>query len=232
MTAKDPGGMRHTSIDRSTGLTKTLLLCGVLAGPLFVAVFLVEGATRPGYDPMRLPVSLLSTGGDGWTQAANFIVDGFLLLAFAFGLHRALGQRGTPSMLGPLLLAVVALAVLAAGVFSTDPGGGYPPGVHPPRESSLHGVLHDAISAVVFTMLPVACFVFARRFGGWGERRWATYSAVTGTALAIGFVLILVGFNGSTPVNDVAGLIQRAWIVVAWGWIALLAVHMLRTPRS
>jgi hypothetical protein len=47
--------------------TKTLLACGVIAGPLFVLVFVVEGATRADYDPLRHPVSSLALGYWGWT---------------------------------------------------------------------------------------------------------------------------------------------------------------------
>jgi hypothetical protein len=37
------------------------LACGVIDGPLFVVVFLVEAATRAGYDPLRHPVSSLAS---------------------------------------------------------------------------------------------------------------------------------------------------------------------------
>ncbi len=70
--------------------TKALLACGAIAGPLFVLVFLVEGATRAGYDPLRHPVSSLALGDHGWTQIANFVVAGLLTLAFAAGLRLAL----------------------------------------------------------------------------------------------------------------------------------------------
>jgi hypothetical protein len=218
--------------DRSKAATKALLLGGVIAGPVFVAVFMIEGATSPGYDPMRLPVSLLSTGGDGWRQVVNFIVDGVLLLGFAIGLYRAFGLRGTPATLGPLLLGVFALGVIGAGVFSTDPGAGYPPGVRPPIEPTTHSVVHDAVSLVVFIGLPITCFVLAREFAGWRDSIWASYSAATGLALTIGVVLLLIGFNGSGGPSDEAGLIQRVWIVLGWGWIALLAVHILPSTQS
>ena len=67
--------------------TKTLLACGVIGGPLFVVVFLVEDATRVGYDPLRHPVSSLALSDNGWMQTANFVVTGLLALAFAAGLH-------------------------------------------------------------------------------------------------------------------------------------------------
>ena len=70
--------------------TRTLLACGVIAGPLFVGAFLLEGATRADYDPLRHPLSSLALGDFGWTQIANFIVAGLLTLAFSIGLQRAL----------------------------------------------------------------------------------------------------------------------------------------------
>jgi hypothetical protein len=219
-------------IDRSKAVPNALLLGGAIAGPVFVAVFVIEGATRSGYDPMRLPVSLLSTGEGGWTQVINFIVDGLLLLGFAIGLYRAFGRRGSPTTLGPLLLGVFALGVIGAGVFSTDPGAGYPPGVRPPIEPTTHSVLHDLMSLVVFIGLPIACFVLAREFARWRDRGWAIYSAVTGLALALGFVLLLIAFNGTGAPSPEAGLIQRVWIVLGWGWIALLAVSMVRSSES
>jgi hypothetical protein len=42
--------------------TKSLLACGVIGGPLFVATFLVEGATRADYELLRHPVSSLALG--------------------------------------------------------------------------------------------------------------------------------------------------------------------------
>jgi hypothetical protein len=76
---------------RSRERTTILLPCGVVAGPLFVAAFLVEGATRADYDPLRHPVSSLQLGGTiGWTQIANFIIAGLLTLGFALGVRSAL----------------------------------------------------------------------------------------------------------------------------------------------
>ena len=45
--------------------TTALLVCGAIAGPLFVVAFLIEGATRADYNPLRHPVSSLALGDDG-----------------------------------------------------------------------------------------------------------------------------------------------------------------------
>lgn len=73
---------------KRTVVTKTLLACGAIAGLLFVLVFLLEGATRANYDPLRHPVSSLALGDYGWVQSANFVVAGLLTLAFSVGLRR------------------------------------------------------------------------------------------------------------------------------------------------
>ena len=78
------------------GWTRRLLRCGVAAGPVFVAVFLFEGAVREGYRPLRHPVSSLALGSRGWIQAANFAVAGTLFLAAAKGLARTGGRAATP----------------------------------------------------------------------------------------------------------------------------------------
>ena len=85
---------RTAPAPRSGGrrLTTGLLSCGLILGPVFVVVFLVEGATRLAYDPVRLPVSLLVLGEGGWTQTANFLLDGLALHA-GHGPTRVTGTR-------------------------------------------------------------------------------------------------------------------------------------------
>ncbi|MFI5711847.1 DUF998 domain-containing protein [Kribbella sp. NPDC051620] len=71
-----------------------LLYCGLLAGPLFVLTFLLEGAFKgDGYSQLRHPVSSLALGNNGWIQTANFLVAGALAVAFAIGLWRAADRR-------------------------------------------------------------------------------------------------------------------------------------------
>ena len=224
--------MSTTRPDQSRRVTGALLFCGVLAGPLFVLVFLVDGATRPGYDPMSMPVSLLAVGERGWVQTVNFLVDGVLLAALTIGLFRALRDRGTPSIVGPIILGIVAMGVMGAGVFATDPGGGFPPGVPPPSVPSSRGELHDLASLLVFAGLPVACFAFAARFARWGERSVALYSLITGLILVVTFGGLVVGFNGWEGLVLGAGVIQRLFIAIGWGWIAFIALYLRRSVAS
>jgi Protein of unknown function (DUF998) len=78
-----------------------LLVCGAVAGPLFVAVVVAQALTRTGFDLTRDAASLLDDGSWGWIQSANFVVTGLLLIAAAAGLRRTLrtgpGHRWIPA---------------------------------------------------------------------------------------------------------------------------------------
>jgi hypothetical membrane protein len=209
--------------------TKALLSCGAIAGPLFVLVFLVEGATRAGYDPLRHPVSSLALGDHGWTQTANFVVAGLLTLAFAAGLRLALWP-GKGSIWGPLLIGAWAIGLLGAGIFPTDPVSGYPPGTPDQLPGySWHGAFHDLFSLPGFAALAAACFVFGSRFAARGERGWAVYSFFTGLAFTVAFVLASAGFGQAEGLVDLAGLFQRLAVTIGFGWLTLFALRLLRS---
>jgi hypothetical protein len=95
----------HTASDTtSTTLTRALLACGVVAGPLYVTVALLQVLLRDGFDLSRHPLSLLSLGDWGWIQITNFVVGGLLAIGFAIGLRHVLhpGRGGTwaPLLIG------------------------------------------------------------------------------------------------------------------------------------
>ncbi|GGM56281.1 DUF998 domain-containing protein [Dactylosporangium sucinum] len=189
-----------------------LLFAGLVAGPLFVVTFLLEGAFRDGYDPMRHPVSSLALGPYGWVQVVNFVVAGLLALLFAAGLRGRLTK---------VLVAVWGIGLLGAGAFVTDPVSGYPAGTPAVADpATWHGTVHDLVfSLPAFLVLAVAMFA--------GARRWF-WSAPFGLVYLALFVLSSVGFAQTAPFVDVAGLLQRLAVGVGWLWIALLAARQLR----
>lgn len=218
----------------SPSTTRLLLACGAVGPPLFVVVFLVDGATRPGYDPWRHWVSHLGLGDRGWLGVANPILFGLLMLGFSVGLRRTL-RSGKGSVWGPRLMASLGLGLVLAGVFPIDPGLGYPPGTAHNAQVTWRGQVHDLAGALVFGSMTAVCFVLARRFADdprW--RGWAWPSVVTGVVVAASFaicsVLVSLEFAGVFP-GTPSGFFERVSLAAGGAWISLLALRLLRAKQ-
>jgi hypothetical protein len=225
---RGPGAADAAGVLRRA-LTVNLLRAGVAGPILFVAVFLVEGATRPGYDAVRHFVSLLSLGDRGWVQIANFVVAGLLFGAFAAGVARA-WTSGHGSRWVPRLIAGVGVGLAVSGVFVADPALGYPPGTPDaiPTSASWHGGIHYLGAAVVFLGLPSAGFIAARRFAAGGRSRLATFSRAAALVVLVGW---LAPFTIAQAMGDgvrIAGLLQRLAVAAGFSWVVVLAASIIR----
>jgi hypothetical membrane protein len=199
----------------------------VVAPAVFVVSFLVQGALRPGYDPLRHPVSSLVLGSPaGWVQIVTFVVTGGLVAAYAGALARSGAGRWTP-----ILLAAVGIGLVGAGIFPTDPINGYPPGAPDPAPRTAAGQLHDLFSTPVFTALPAAALVLGARFSRVDERTWAGYSRLTAALFWVCFGLSSAGFAGVPALVPTGGLWQRLSLVIGLGWLAATALRWWRRTR-
>ena len=215
---------RHTTMVKGAHAS---LVCGVVAGPLFIGVALIEGVTRQGFDLVRLPLSLLSVGDGGLVQVANFIVTGLLVVMCALGMWRVL-HPGPGGTWGPRLVGVFGLGLIAAGVFSPDPAFGFPPGTAqgvPSGAQSWHSQLHGIAFDVAFLALIVNCFVFVRRFAILRQRGWAAYCAATGVVLP---TLIVLGFANMA----IIGLLFLAAGAIAVAWLASIAANLMSSDTG
>jgi len=209
---------------KTRSLTRILLLCGAIAGPLFIFTVLIEDYTRPGFDPRLDPLSLLSLGDWGWVQIVNFALAGVLNLLYAVGLWRRLhtGRAGT---WGPILIGAYGLGLLVVSIFRTDPANGFPPGVAAATHPSWHGAIHALGGLFVFVMLSAALAVFVRLFLAWKERWWAFY------CLASAVLMLLIFFTGFSNAAVMARTLRLATLL---GWMAasVIAIKLLSTPDT
>ncbi|SFT05324.1 DUF998 domain-containing protein [Saccharopolyspora flava] len=206
---------------------RTLLRCGTAGAVLFVAAFLIIGSVRAGYDPLRHPVSSLSIGSFGWTQAVNFCISGVLVTSFAFGVRSVLLRLGGDWWIPGLVIAV-GVGLIGAGFFTTDPINGYPPGAE--EVTTATGVLHQLFSAGVFLGLPAASWMLGRLFWATEHPWWAGYCFLTAVAFLAGFVLAALGFGGMPDFQPYAGLYQRITLGIGFGWLLLISLF-LRSAR-
>jgi len=223
--------MQHSisqdNTSRDAKLTRVLLLCGVVAGPLYVIVGVIEMLTRPGFDPTRHDLSLMSNGDWGWIHVSLLILTGLLTIAGAVGMRRVLrgGRGGT---WGPLLLGIYGLGLIGAGFFTADPALGFPPGTPADAHAiSWHGLLHFICGGIGFLGLIAACFVFARRFAAQRQRGWVAYSVATGVIYLAAFAGIAVGSNSVGVIMTIVILAFSVAVVLGWAWVSAMAVKLL-----
>lgn len=210
-------------------LTLGLVSCGGIGALLFTAVYLIEGATRPGYDAWSQPISSLSLGHGGWAQQVSFVVYGVLLVLAAVGWYRFLAPvRG--AIWFPVFQALSGLCLIGAGVFSTDPFPGYPPGVSP-EPATLHGTLHGLFAWTLIVALAIGCFAFAtlvRAAQAQGKRGWFAYSLVTGILILIFWGLFLDGATeGVAGLIPLAGLAERLSAMCHDVWLCAITIAFM-----
>jgi hypothetical protein len=215
------GGSMQT---KTLSPTRILLLCGAIAGPLFILTVLIQDYTRPAFNPRLEPLSLLSLGEWGWVQMVNFVLAGVLNLLYAGGLWRKLhpGRAGT---WGPLLIGAYGLGLILVGVFRTDPANGFPPGASVSTGPSWHGVIHALGGLFIFLVLAAALAVFVRLFLARKERWWAFYY------MASAVLIILFFFGG---INNAAFMARflRLGTLVGWMAASVIAIKLLCAPDT
>jgi hypothetical protein len=210
-------------------VTRALLRCGLVAGPVFLGVAAVEGGRRPHYRALRHPVSSLALGGRSGTQVTNFLVSGALCGAFAVGLARA---RVAGARLDPWLIALSGSGLVACGVFPADPVNGYPPGTPPqPEHMTPAGVAHLVASSAIMIGVPATTAIQAWVAHRTGDRRWMKVSVAATGLTATSFAGACAGFAQVSVLPEVAGLLQRVAVASAFAWLAGLAARTLRRVR-
>lgn len=202
--------------------TRALLTGGIVAGPLYVAVWLIQAITREGFDLTRHPASLLANGGPGWIQTTNFVIAGLLSIGAAVGLRRTLTGRG--STWAPRLLGAYGVGLLLAAIFPADPGAGFPAGTPADyAEVSTRGIGHFVAGSIGFTGLIAGCLVVAAHYRSIGRTAFSRYSAATGILFFGAFAGLSAG-AGSRPTIIAFDLA----VILGWTWIATLCADKRR----
>jgi hypothetical protein len=195
---------------------------------IFAVASVVAGALDPGYDPRREGISALAATT---SPSAAVMIGGFLALAVGtisagLALWSRL-SRGTAGRIaaGLVLLAGAGMVVVALARQDCSELIGACAAAERAGTLSGHHVLHQLVSLAVFAALIAALFVLPR-----GLRRnqpWARCAVPTrlaGLAALVALVALLSGSSG-----DLGGLVQRAFIVLVFGWPVLLAALPGRT---
>lgn len=217
-----PDHTAKTGFDRGAAVTRSLLGYGVLVGPFYLVVSLVQAFVRDGFDLMRHALSLLANGPGGWVQTANLALSGLMVIAAAVGFRRVLGPK---SRAVAWFLGAFGASMIVAAVFTADPVDGFPPGTPEgfPTSISTAGLIHFIAGALGFVFLAVSCFFAAATMSRRKVPSLARFSLLAGLA-------VVLGFFGGAAFSSMSGGILGIWfsVLVGWTWLAIMSVHLYR----
>ncbi len=186
------------------------LTFGVAGTVLFPIIYVLEGATRPGYDAWRLAISALSLGPGGWIQQLNFALCGVSVLWMAY-VWRNILAGGVCATWYPIIRAIEGAGLVAIAIFSQDPGYGYPPGTPQGGGSpTLGGTLHLTFTILIVQAMCVGLFVIARRF--WRNphwRGWVAFTVLCGLLPMVLMPFFVIAQNTHGALSGYAGLFER-----------------------
>ena len=202
-----------------------LALCGVAAPIVFGVVLAVAGIAYDGYSHVTQAVSELGGGGAQYPliQNASFFVLGLLLVAFAFGLQRGIGDGGG-SKVGPALVGAFGVSAgIGNAFFPCDPGCEF---------ETLTGTMHNLTGLGGFIAGVAAIFLISRRLGGDASwRSFQRFSRLTGVAALVS-LLLWIGVAKAAEIDAVNGLLQRLYIGVWFLWIEVMALRLFWISRG
>ncbi|MDN5765461.1 MAG: DUF998 domain-containing protein [Humibacillus sp.] len=203
---------------RADRVTKSLLGWGVIAGPLYVGVSLIEATVRPGFDLTRHSWSLLSNGPYGWVHATLLVLTGLMTIAAALGFRRALALRAVPVLLG-----LYGAGLLAAGLCTADPADGFPVGTAAgPGVVSGHGLMHLAAAGTGFLAFSAATVTLGVHYLRRSQRGRGLAAISTGVLFLTAFVGVAAGGGKPTVVAFVAA------VIVACSWLTVTSITLYR----
>lgn len=221
-----PDGVDTVGFDRGGAVTRTLLGYGVLAGPFYLIVALLQAFLRDGFDLKRHALSHLANGPGGWVQTANFVLTGLMVVAAAVGFARVLRPRFRALS---TFLGTFGVSMLVAAAFPADPVLGFPPGTPEgyPTSISTPGLVHFIAGAIGFLSLSVSCLLAAVAMSRRKEPALSRVSLVCGIAVVAGF------FGGAAFSSSSAG-IAGIWfsVIVGWAWLVLMSLHLYRAAHN
>ncbi len=192
---------------------KFYAVCGIIAPIFFWFMVIVESLLRPGYSQYYNFVSDLGVGHLAILQNINFIIFGILTIGLALGLRKGLPlPQGRALKLGVWFVILFALGVLLAGIFP---------------ESFLQANPHNIVSATAFVAVIVAQLLMWQGLKNkdstvWG--RYSSYSLISGLLTVVLVILLKIAI-----LYDIyPGLIQRAFLLVAWIWIGVTGLQLYK----
>jgi hypothetical membrane protein len=197
---------------------RLLAVCGIVGPIAYAVVVATLGFLQEGYSHVRNTMSELGADDAPYAivmNTAGLPLLGLLMIAFALGLHRGIGD-GRGSKVGPASFATSGVSLTMTAVFQCDPGC---------EDVTTVGTLHSAFATVAAVATILGLLAIFVRFRG--DAAWHGYAAYTlATVVATVALSALYGF----AFEAWEGALQRVSMALPLIWVEVLAVRLLRWP--
>jgi len=213
----------------ASSLVRGGLLCGVVAPLLWVAVIVIAGAVRPGFDHVGQYISELGERGSNaemFMRYGGFVTTGLMHIAYAAAFYavviRVSGQVRLPLLLA-LFIALNGIGRVGAGVFACEPGCAAP--------EVLAQRLHSLSATIAFLSIIAAVSLGAIVFRADNRLRpLAAYSLASGCA---GLIFLWL-MSSSEATHVFTGLYERlaSGVLTLWVFVTALWLLSLSAPNA
>jgi hypothetical protein len=193
-------------------------LVGASAVALLIIVLVSMHLIQPGLSPIDHLVSEYALGQLGWLVMSGYVVAGTGTLLLVWPLISRFGKAGW-ALASAGSLTVVGLGFIASGLTRIDVAGA--DGV---LISTSSGQLHELASYVALPGLIAGAFAIHATFR---REHLVSSGASTFRLFKLAVVASLIGVLLARPVG-VAGLGQRAFLIVTLSWLILIGIHLSR----
>jgi hypothetical membrane protein len=207
---------------RRDHFVRWLSFCGFLAPVLLLSLYVAASLLNPGFNHIGRTVSRLGVEGVAHPEVMNsgFIMFGVLMILFPFGLYMRFENSFMAKLLW-LMLALCGLGVLLVGVFRVDPLG-------TPGPRSIASILHAVFASMSILSLVVGMLAAAdifRRYPAW-------HGFVVPSVFLAAVILSLVVLFMAGAVDQWAGLCERLFYTIAFGWIWVVGLKSFLFPYT
>ena len=197
-----------------------LYICGMLIPFIYIFMYLLGGALRPGYNHVSDSVSELLTPGAPNKPFLFFIQIIYALLYVLFGLGVFLFIRSSPEdaligRIGAWLIIAIGLVTIGTAIFPQDATG---------TPVTVPGQAHKIL---VFGGLIPLSILSTLLVGLWSRQAemfpgFDTYSFIT-----VGAIVIMGVVGGATVETQYAGIVERIAAFVTQQWFFVLALILI-----
>jgi len=199
---------------------RSLIFCGILAPIVYIAIVIIGGLMRPGYDHITNFISdLIGTGAPNrWLLDPVFGLYNVFCMAFGLGVFWRVrtvleNRRRMIGLVGATILVLTGVFGFLTLFAPEDPAG---------AQMTSAGVMHVVLAALSSVTTMVSMFLLGLWFrGSPGSRGMGIYSFIS-----VGFVLVTGGITAAMGATrgPVAGLMERLTIGGFMQWLFVLAM--------